>query len=66
MIKKQNLNEEEAKYEIFSDETDMLISAVSNSQLKEIVNLIKAKALLEEGGGQKNNFVQCASLDGRE
>lgn len=60
-MNKRNANMEEAKYEIFNDEADMLISALSNSQLKEIVNLIKDKALLEDKGGKKGNFVSLGN-----
>lgn len=60
-INKENHNPEEAKYEIFGDESDMLISVMTSSQLKEIVNLIKVKALNEGPPDKKGNFVKISN-----
>lgn len=56
-INEKNQDREEAKYDIFGDDSDLLISIISSSQLKEIVNLIKNKALMHDETDKKSNYV---------
>lgn len=55
--KRELMEREEYQYEVFGEDADILVSAMSNTHLKEIANLVKVKGLSGSDSKESGNFV---------
>lgn len=65
-LREMHMDKEEANYEVFQDEIDILISTLSKTHLKEISNLVKSNSLVESPGNSAGNFVNKFNIVRRE
>lgn len=56
-LRKFHMEKDLLQYEVFQDDADILISAMSNTHLKEISNLVKFNSIFEGPENSEGNFV---------